>query len=97
MRGAADRSSLCHPGFHRQDVVSAIPAVRPSCRATPEASSMRSLPAMSEVALEFGDQNPFIPPSSALQSGFEAQLIFAAISVALSLGTIDLLFVELRG
>ena len=97
MCGAADRSSLCHPGFHRQDVVPFIPAVRPSCRATLEASLKCGVPAMSEVAFEFGVQNPFNVPSRTLQSGLEALLIFAAISVALSLGTIALLFVEFRG
>lgn len=63
MRGAADRSSLCHPGFHRQDVVPSIPAVRPSCRATLEASSNYGPFTTSEVAIEFGNQNPFNVPS----------------------------------
>lgn len=58
MCGTADRSSHCLPGFHRQDLL--IPAVQPSCRATPEASTMRELRTTSKVDDEFGGRNPFI-------------------------------------
>lgn len=80
MRGAADRSSLCHPGFHRQDVVPSIPAVRPSCRATLEASTNCSPATMSEVTAEIGDRNPFIMPSKVPHEDFETVVLVAAVA-----------------
>lgn len=95
MRGAADRSSLSHPGFHRQDVVSAIPAVRPSCRATFEASSNYGPFTTSEIAIEFGNQNPFMPASKPAWDGFEAFVIVAVASAVILAAVFALLF--LRG
>lgn len=95
MCGAADRSSLYHPGFHRQDLASAIPAVRPSCRATLEASTMRSCSTTSEVASEFGAQNPFMPASKPACDGFEAFVIVAVASAVILASVFALLF--LRG
>lgn len=83
MCGTADRSSHCLPGFHRQDLV--IPAVRPSCRATTEASTMRDLRTTSKVVEEFGGRNPFIPALKTSCDGFEAVLIVAIVLAAIGI------------
>lgn len=79
MCGAADRSSHCLPGFHRQDLV--IPAVRPSCRATLQTSTMRALRTTSKVVEEFDGRNPLNPALSSSRSGFEAALMTSVIVV----------------
>ena len=97
MRGSAICSSLCHPDFHRQDQLPlSIPAVRPSCRSTPEASAMCGGRTTSKVAEEFGGRNPFTPSLQSSHDSLDSLLIFAAVAASLALGAFSFLFDELR-
>lgn len=79
MRDTADRSSLSHPGFHRQDFASPAPAVRPSCRVTTGASPKFATSTTSELREEFGGRNPFMLPSKLTYDGFDTAVLIASV------------------